>query len=98
MHRTNRTRANRSPVMTSLRITSLALLAALGFLTVGCQSKIQEENQHLWQQNRELQSRLNEANERLKSAPDSAQMASMQAEIAKRDAEIADLQASLRQP
>jgi chemotaxis protein MotB len=87
--------------MTTLRFKSLGfviVLTFLGALAGGCQSKIQEENAHLWQQNRELQARLNEANERLKSSPDSSQLASMQQEIAKRDAEIADLQASLRQP
>jgi outer membrane protein OmpA-like peptidoglycan-associated protein len=64
----------------------------------GCQNKLQDENQALWQQNRELQSQLSDANDRLRTAPDPAQLASMQSQLSQRDAQIADLKTQLQRP
>jgi len=74
---------------------SLFTLVALG---VGCQSKIHDENQALWQQNRELQSDKNKLNSELASRPDPQQVAAMQQQLAARDAKIAELENQLRQP
>jgi outer membrane protein OmpA-like peptidoglycan-associated protein len=68
------------------------------FISIGCQSKIDKENQALWQQNRELQADKNKLQSDLASRPDPAQMQAMQQQIAERDAKIADLQNQLRQP
>jgi flagellar motor protein MotB len=70
--------------------------AALAFLIVGCQNKLQQENAAYRQQTREQQAKIDE----LSSAPkaDSAQLAALQSQIAERDAKIAELQSQLREP
>jgi flagellar motor protein MotB len=83
--------------MNTLRKTSVAMGLA-GFLLVGCQNKVYDENVALHNQNRELQSRLQSDDEKLRTAPDPAQLAAMQRDIADRDAKIAELQANLTKP
>jgi chemotaxis protein MotB len=73
---------------------AIAVICVAGF---GCQNRLHDENQQLWQQNRELQAQLAESRRQLSEAPDPAQVQAMRDEIAKRDAEIARLQDSLRQ-
>jgi flagellar motor protein MotB len=69
-----------------------------GAISLGCKSKIHDENEALWQQNRELQSDKNRMQADLSSRPDPQQLAAMQQQIAERDAKIAELQNQLRQP
>ena len=82
--------------LSRMSFLTFAFLAAV--VSIGCKSKIHDENEALWQQNRELQSDKNRMQADLASRPDSAQVQAMQQQIAQRDAKIAELQNQLRQP
>src|SRR5213076_1285574 len=84
--------------MSLSRMSFLTAAFLAGAISLGCKSKIHDENDALWQQNRELQSDKNRMQADLASRPDSAQVQAMQQQIAQRDAKIADLQNQLRQP
>lgn len=72
-------------------------LALAGLVAAtGCQNKLHDENQALWQQNRELQARLASASNEPKADP--AQVSQLQSQIAERDAKINELQGQLRTP
>lgn len=73
----------------------IGLLCATG---VGCQSKLQDENQALWKQNRELQSKVRDTEAERDSRPDQGQVTSLQQQLSERDQKITDLQSQLRQP
>lgn len=75
---------------------SVVVVLAMGAL--GCQSKLHQENQALWQQNRELQAEKTRLEGELRSRPDPSQLAAMQGEIAAREQRIAELEAQLRAP
>jgi len=81
------------------RSWAIALVVTLlGLSSVGCQSKLYDENVALHKQNRELQDKLNDSQNRLQQAPDPAQMAQMQRDLAASNAKIQELQAQLQQP
>src|SRR5690606_23810925 len=62
----------------------------LAMLAGGCQNKVKQENEALWQQNRDLQAQLQQA-------PDPRAFAQLQAENQRLSGEVAQLQASLRE-
>jgi len=66
-------------------------------ITGGCQNKVRQENERLWEQNRQLQARADELEMRLRQSPDPQSYAQLQAENQRLAAEVANLQASLRQ-
>ncbi len=75
-----------------------AVMGILGFLAVGCQNKVHDENKRLWQQNRELQTDKNRLESDLASRPDPSQVSQLQQELAARDAKIAELESQLQTP
>lgn len=80
-----------------MRFTRMGIMGTLVCVAaMGCQNKVHQENQALWQQNRELQAKL--ASTSTEPKADSAQLASMQQQLAERDAKINELQSQLRQP
>jgi len=83
-----------------MRIARMGMVAGIlgAMFAAGCQNKLHDENQALWQQNRELQSKLNETSASAPKQQDNAQLASLQQQVAERDARIAELQKQLQQP
>jgi len=82
-----------------MRIARMGFIATalLGLVaSSGCQNKLHDENQALWQQNRELQARLASSSTEPKADP--AQVSQLKSQIAERDAKINDLQGQLRTP
>ncbi len=80
-------------------------LLFVGLCSVGCQSKLAEENENLFRQNQELQSKLNESDAKLRASADPSQLAALQSQVADRDkaladqnAKLHDLEMQLRQP
>lgn len=85
-------------------VMTAALLGMACALMMGCQNKVADERDLLYQQAHELQAEKTQLqaerdalDARLRAAPDPAQVQAMQAEISRRDQEIARLQESLRQ-
>jgi len=85
-----------------LKIRNGLVATVLGIVTIvsagGCQNKLANERDQLFQQNRELQAKLADANARAAAAPDPATVTQLQQQLAAKDQEIANLQSSLRQP
>ena len=63
--------------MSLSRMSFLTAAFLAGAISLGCKSKIHDENDALWQQNRELQSDKNRMQADLASRPDSAQVQAM---------------------
>jgi flagellar motor protein MotB len=74
-----------------IKTLSLGLLLALA---AGCQNKVSEQNQELYQQTHELQAQLDDARAKLAAAPDPNAVASLQAQLNAKNQQIAELEAA----
>lgn len=81
------------------RSITLAAIGILFLVTAGCENKVSEQNQGLYQQNRELQAQLNDARAHPTAASsDSATVAALRQQLQEKDAQISQLRADSARP
>ena len=82
--------------MSGLKMSVIGV-GLLAMISGGCQNKVKQENDELWQQNRELQERNTQLEAQLRQAPDARTYAQLQSENQRLASEVAQLQENLRQ-
>ncbi|MDP9175003.1 MAG: OmpA family protein [Planctomycetota bacterium] len=82
-----------------MRMINLGLAALFVLGALGCQNKMDEQNQGLYEQNKELQVQLDQARSRqTASTADPAAVATLKQQLADRDAMIAQLRSDSARP
>jgi flagellar motor protein MotB len=83
-----------------MRSIKIAAIFGLFLAAAGCQNKVADQNQALYQQTHELQAQLDQARAQQQQRPaaDPAEVASLKQQLADRDNQIAQLQAESARP